>query len=83
MNLLHPIETAVANGWNIVCAPYIYRMVRDKVRELEHKRNEQLSGPSMARPIDVEWHVKQRYPPLLVFDDWRAFRDYLDELNDE
>lgn len=84
MDILEPIERAVACGMDIVCSPQAYRMVRDKVTELENQRDEQSInaglGPSMRRRICVEWHSKQRDPPLLAFDDHKAFRDHLDSL---
>lgn len=85
MNLLEPIAQAVDLGWDIVCAPQVYRVVRDRVRELEAARNDASiysgRGPSPRRPLNVEWHAKQKDPVLLVFDDERAFWAHLDQLS--
>lgn len=85
MNLLEPIAEAVELGWDIVCAPQVYQLVRNKVLDLERARNKASiasgQGPSMQRPIDVEWHAKQQDPVLLVFDDRKAARAHLDMLN--
>jgi hypothetical protein len=85
MNVAESVDAAVDCGYDIVCSPRVFNAIWDRARKRESNRNtESLDagrGPSMRRPIDIEWHEKQESPVMLAFDDWRAFRAHLVALN--
>lgn len=85
MKIFEAVDVAVDCGFDIVCSPRLFRDIRDRARDQERRRNEESltarRGPSMRRPIDIQWHEKQIAPEVLIFDDWRAFRAHLDALN--
>ena len=85
MNLLERIEEAVANSYDIICAPQVYRAVRRKVDELEDQRDrrsiEAGRGPSMQRRIIVKYHAKQQNPLIMTFGDHIALMDHVNILD--
>jgi hypothetical protein len=85
MNIAESVDAAVDLGFYIVCAPWAFSAILDRARKREAERTvESIAagrGPSMRRPIDIEWNAKQQSPEMLVFDDLRAFRAHLDALN--
>ena len=87
MNLGASVDAAVDSGFDIVCAPCAYRAIYDRAREREKQRRLAAIDNGwcwlLARNIDIVSHPRQAEPVMIAFDEWRAFRAHLQDLDEQ